>query len=66
MQELPNYQVKLDNPDFIGLAKAYGIDAEEITSIEQLSRKLDEAIEKRKAKLFHVMIEDVHIPMPNH
>jgi acetolactate synthase-1/2/3 large subunit len=64
MQKLENYQVKLDNPDFVALSQAYNIDAEEITSIDQLSQKLDEAIENKKAKLLHVIIEDVPIPMP--
>ncbi|RAP54254.1 MAG: hypothetical protein BZ137_03200 [Methanosphaera sp. rholeuAM130] len=64
MQELPNYQVKLDNPDFVALAKSYGIDAEEISSIEELDNKLDAAIKAKMAKLFHIEIEDLPIPMP--
>ena len=64
MQELPNYQVRLENPDFVNLAKSYNIDAEEISTIKELNNKLDEAIKAKKAKLFHVKIEDVPIPMP--
>lgn len=64
MAGIPNYQVKLENPDFVQLAKAYNIEADEITTIEELSSKLDEAIKEKKPHLLHVRVDDQHIPLP--
>ncbi len=64
MNNMENYQVELDNPDFIKLAEAYDIEADNITSIEQLEEKLREAIDKRKPHLFNINVIDVPIPMP--
>lgn len=65
MAEYPNYQVKLENPDFVRLAHAYNIDAEEVTTIQQLSDKLDMAIKNKKPYLIHLNVADQHIPLPN-
>lgn len=63
MADLPPYQVKLDNPDFIKLAEAYGIRAENVTSINDLNNKLTQAIREKKACLFNVDVADVHVPL---
>jgi acetolactate synthase-1/2/3 large subunit len=65
MAEYPNYQVKLENPDFVQLAHAYNIKADEVTTIQQLSDKLDEAIKNKRPYLIHLNVADQHIPLPN-
>lgn len=64
MAEFPNYQVKLENPDFIKIAEAYNIEADNITSIEELDEKLSKALKEKKPHLFNIEVEDVPIPLP--
>lgn len=64
MANMPKYQVDLDNPDFIQLAKAYNIEADEITTLEELDTKLEKAIKTKKPHLFNINVEDIHIPLP--
>ncbi len=64
MAGVPNYQVDLDNPDFIKIAEAYDIEADNITSIEELNEKLELAIKEKKPHLFNVEVADVPIPLP--
>lgn len=64
MANLPNYQVGLDNPDFIKLADAYGIEADNITGIDELNEKLEIALKEKKPHLFNVEVADVPIPLP--
>ncbi len=61
---MENYQVKLDNPNFIKIAEAYDIEADNITSINQLKEKLKDAIKDRKPHLFNINVIDEPIPMP--
>lgn len=64
MAGIPKFQVDLDNPDFVKLANAYNIEADNITSLEELNEKLDKAIKEKKPHLFNVEVADVHIPLP--
>lgn len=64
MAKYPKYQVDLDNPDFIKLANAYNIEADTITSIEELNEKLSQALKNKKPHLFNIEVADVPIPLP--
>ncbi len=64
MAEYPNYQISLNNPDFIKIAEAYNIEADNIKSIEELNEKLATAIKERKPHLFNIDVADVPIPLP--
>ena len=64
MAQIPNYQVEMENPDFVKLAQAYAIEADNITTLDEFDLKLNEAIKSGKAHLFNVMIDDVPIPLP--
>ena len=63
LANLPPYQVRLENPDFIKIAEAYGIRAENVTSIDELNNKLTKAIKEKEACLFNVDVADVHVPL---
>lgn len=63
MADNPNYEVSLDNPDFIKIAEAYNISADNITTIEELRVKLDKAINEAKPHLFNIEVENIHIPL---
>ena len=65
MANIPKYQVDLENPDFIKLAEAYNIEADNITSIEELNEKLEKAMKEKKPHLFNIEVADVPIPLPN-
>ena len=65
MANIPKYQVDLDNPDFVKLANAYNIEADNINSIEELNEKLSKAIKEKKPHLFNIEVADVPIPLPN-
>ncbi|RAP53402.1 MAG: hypothetical protein BZ138_01070 [Methanosphaera sp. rholeuAM270] len=64
MAKLPEYQVRLDNPDFVKLAESYNIEADNITSIDELNEKISEAVKKKKPHLFNIEVADVPIPLP--
>ena len=63
MADFQNYEVSLDNPEFTKIAEAYHIESSKIDSIEELSKKLDEAIINRKPYIIHVEVEDIPIPI---
>lgn len=65
MADIPKYQVDLDNPDFVKLAQSYNIEADNITSIEELNEKLSKAIKEKKPHLFNIEVADVPIPLPD-
>jgi len=64
MNDYPNYQVKMTNPDFVAIAQAYGIEASNITSLDDFGDRLDKAISDGKPYLFNVLVGDVPIPLP--
>lgn len=64
MANVPKYQVDLNNPDFVEIAKAYDIEADEITSLEELETKLEKAIQRKQPHLFNINVEDIPIPLP--
>lgn len=63
MANNPNYEVSLDNPDFIKIAEAYDIKADNISSLDELNTKVDQAIAERKPHLFNIEVENIHIPL---
>lgn len=65
MAKIPKYQVDLDNPDFVKIANAYDIEADNIRSIDELNEKLAKAIKDKKPHLFNVEVADVPIPLPD-
>lgn len=64
MASMPKYQVDLNNPDFIKIAEAYNIEADNILSLDELNCKLEKAIKEKKPHLFNIEVADVPIPMP--
>ena len=61
---MPKYQVDLNNPDFIKIAEAYNIEADNISSLDELNCKLEKVIKEKKPHLFNIEVADVPIPMP--
>ncbi|MCD7782207.1 MAG: thiamine pyrophosphate-binding protein [Methanosphaera sp.] len=64
MNDMQPYMVELDNPDFIELAKAYNISADNITTLEELDTKISKAVKEKKPHLFNIIVEDIPIPLP--
>ncbi|WP_455644707.1 thiamine pyrophosphate-binding protein [Methanosphaera sp.] len=64
MADLPQYQVTLNNPDFLKIAEAYNIESDNITSLEELTMKIKEAKKNKKPHIFNIDVDDVHIPLP--
>lgn len=64
MAGIPKYQVDLDNPDFVKLASAYNIEADDIKSYDELELKLEKAVKAKKPHLFNINVDDLHIPLP--
>ena len=48
---------QLANPDFVGLAKAYGYEGVRITRTEQFEAQLVAALERRQGTLIEVMLD---------
>ena len=66
MANYENYEVELDyNPDFLKIAEAYNIEADDIKSIDELNEKVEIAIKKRQPHIFKIDVENMHIPMPS-
>lgn len=57
------YDVDLDNPDFIGIANAYGIDCETVSSKEGLKLALND-LKLDKPYLIEVLVDEENIPTP--
>jgi len=59
-----SYSVELKNPDFIRLADAYGIGAERILRLEDVSGAVERALESGEPRLLEFMVEGEDIPLP--
>jgi Thiamine pyrophosphate-requiring enzymes [acetolactate synthase, pyruvate dehydrogenase (cytochrome), glyoxylate carboligase, phosphonopyruvate decarboxylase] len=59
-----SYSVELKNPDFIRLADAYGIGAERILRVEDVSGAVERALESGEPRLLEFMVEGEDIPLP--
>lgn len=52
-----HYEVELENPDFIEIAKAYGIKAERIESPEEIFKSVKNALELDEPYLIDIMVD---------
>lgn len=59
------YQVDLENPDFVEIAKAYGIEAVTAGSNETLKEALEVAIELKEPYLIDIVVNEEDIPLPD-
>ncbi|MCE5215131.1 MAG: thiamine pyrophosphate-binding protein [Methanobacterium sp.] len=60
------YQVELENPDFIKLAAAYGINSKRVDSPGEVYRTVFKALNLRKPYLIEVIVdENEEIPLPH-
>ncbi len=58
------YNVDLDNPDFIALAKSYGIDGETVSSKEELKLAIND-LKLNKHYLIEVLVDEEDVPLPS-
>ncbi|MCQ2961645.1 MAG: thiamine pyrophosphate-binding protein [archaeon] len=62
--DMEKYQIDLSNPDFVKLAKAYGIDSMKVESKEDLELAIDNAFDSNHAFLADVCVCEENIPLP--
>ncbi len=62
--DMEKYQIDLSNPDFVKLAKAYGIDSMKVESKEDLELAIDNAFGSNHAFLADVCVCEENIPLP--
>lgn len=62
--DMEAYQTELINPDFVELAKSYGIDAVKIQTKKELELFLDENAQSKKACVVEIMVRREDIPQP--
>ncbi|MDO5851948.1 MAG: thiamine pyrophosphate-binding protein [Methanobacteriaceae archaeon] len=58
------YQIELENPDFIKLAEAYNIKSKTVKTYKELIKTLEEALNLKKPYLIEVPVIDQKIPLP--
>ncbi len=59
------FEVELDNPDFVELARSYGIEAETVDSPGDVFRSVRKALKLKKPYLIDVMVDkEEKIPLP--
>lgn len=59
------YEVDLENPDFVKLAKAYNIDASCVNSPDDIYSAVKKAVDLKRPYLVEVIIDrDEEIPLP--
>ena len=61
--EMKPYQVNLNNPDFLKLSAAYGIDSVRINNLSDLEYFLDPNL--KGPLLVEVLVDKQNIPLPN-
>ena len=61
---MKKYQVDLENPDFIAISNAYGIDSSKVKSENQLKIALKEAFKSKKPYLIEIIVDSENIPFP--
>ena len=62
--DMDKYQIELENPDFVKLAEAYGIDSVKVESREDLDLAIDNAFNSSHAFLADVCVCEENIPLP--
>ena len=58
------YQIDLRNPDFVKLAKSFGIGSMKVESREDLELAIDKAFNSNHAFLVDVCVCEENIPLP--
>lgn len=59
------YQVDLENPDFVEIAKAYGIKSITAGSKETLEEALKVAINLKEPYIIEIVVDEEDIPLPD-
>lgn len=60
------YEVELDNPDFVKLAQAYGIEAKRVKSPDEVFNAVKYGIKLKKPFLIEIIVKkDENIPLPD-
>jgi acetolactate synthase-1/2/3 large subunit len=60
-----SYEVELENPDFIKLAQAYGIEAVRVESPGDVFKFVKKGIEMKKPFLIDISVKEENIPLPD-
>ncbi|MDR2967241.1 MAG: thiamine pyrophosphate-binding protein [Methanobacteriaceae archaeon] len=58
------YEVDLENPDFVTIANAYGIDGEKVKTKNDLKLAIDKGLKLKKPYLVEVIVDEEDIPLP--
>ncbi|MCL2157433.1 MAG: thiamine pyrophosphate-binding protein [Methanobrevibacter sp.] len=58
------YEVDLENPDFLAIANAYGIDGEKVETRNDLKLAIHQGLKKKKPYLIEVIVDEEDIPLP--
>lgn len=58
------YEVDLENPDFVAIANAYGIDAQRVETKDDLKLAIDKGLKLKKPYLVEVIVDEEDIPLP--
>lgn len=60
-----SYEVELENPDFVKLAQAYGIEAVRVQSPGEVFESVKKGIKLKKPLLIDISVKEENIPLPN-
>ena len=58
------YEVDLENPDFVAIANAYGIEADKVETKEELRLAISKGLKLKKPYLVEVIVDEEDIPLP--
>ena len=58
------YEIDLENPDFVSLANAYGIDGEKVETKNDLKLAIDKGLKLKRPYLIEVIVDEEDIPLP--
>ena len=61
--DMGHYQTDLENPDFVKLAAAYGIDAVQVNTLDDLEFLLEKDL--KGPLVVEIMVDKENIPLPN-
>lgn len=59
-----SYSVELKNPDFVKLAKSYGIKAMKVKNLKEINKILRKALEFNSPFLIEIRVPKENIPLP--
>jgi acetolactate synthase-1/2/3 large subunit len=62
---MDHYEVDLQNPDFITIAKGYSIEAKRVNTLDELDTAINLAKTSKKPFLFDIIVDEEDIPLPN-